>query len=369
MNARQALVCPACGVLNRPNWEFCAKCGESLDGATLTTEEEADAPAATATPPVSGSSALVLGVTLLAVGVFAVLAWRYASEAPPPSRPDPAMFTIATLPPELPEAPPAPSVPGSDAYAEGRRLVETGDLEAARERFAAAIAADGANAAYRSAYGRTMWDLGQRQQALAEFGIAARLDPGRQLAYARALDIAGERADAVNEYEVALARAPDSGVVHEHLGRLLYRSGDFGEAATHLEQAVAWHPDDPVLRQEYGYALDAAGDKDRAAEVYREVLESAPEAVVSRGLLADNLYEQGQKDEAMAVVQEGLELTPDAPLLQRQLGSLLERSGDGAAAAAAYRRYAELAPNAPDASELTKRAAVLDKPATEGGAP
>ncbi|MCG6926728.1 MAG: tetratricopeptide repeat protein [Acidobacteria bacterium] len=321
-------------------------------------------------PPVSGvSSTVVLALTLVAVAVFAVMAWRYARDAPPPSQPDPRMFTIATLPPQLPDVAPRPPTPGAEEHAEGRRLARAGDLEGARSLFAAAVAADGSNAVYRTAYGRTLWDLGQRQQALAELGVAARLDPNRELAYARALDIAGDRSAAVNEYEVLLARDPMSAVVHEHLGRLQYRSGNYGEAVPHLEQAVAGRPNDPVLRQELGYALDAAGEKARAAEVYREVLAVAPEAVISRGLLADNLYAQGEKDEAMAVVQEGLDRTPEAPLLQRQLGSLLERNGRRAEAAAAYRRYAQLAPNASDAQELTKRAAQLDGGTGGGGTP
>ena len=33
MKAKQAVVCPKCGALNRPTWEFCARCNESLEGA------------------------------------------------------------------------------------------------------------------------------------------------------------------------------------------------------------------------------------------------------------------------------------------------------------------------------------------------
>lgn len=362
MNARQALVCPACGVRNRPTWEFCVKCGESLEGAALTTEDEVDGPEAEAPAPVSGvPSTVVLGLALLAVVVFAAVAWRYASEADPPPQPDPAMFTIATLPPELPGSEPLPSTPGAEAFAEARRLIGEGDREGARDSFAAAIAADGANAAYRSAYGRVLWDLGGRRQALEELGIAARLDPKRQLAYARALDIAGDRTDAVGQYEEVLAGNPDAGIVHEELGRLHYRSGNFEPAALHLERAVEARPNDMVLRQEYGYALDASGDKDGAEAAYRQVVEVAPQAVVSRGLLVEVLYDRGEKDEALTVLQEGLELSPDAPLLQRQLGSILERNGQTAEAAEAYRRYAQQAPNAPDAKELADRAARLEK--------
>jgi tetratricopeptide (TPR) repeat protein len=360
MSARQAKVCPACGVLNRPTWEFCAKCGESLEGAALTTEGQERETEVPASSPVSAGSSLVfLGVTVAAVALFAVLAWRYARQAPPPSRPDPAMFTIATLPPEIPEAP-VPSSPGSDAFEEGRRLLAAGDLDGAREHFAQAVAADGINAVYRGAYARALWALGEREQSLEELRVAARLDPDRQIAYARALDVAGERTAAVAEYEEVLALKPDAAVVHEELGRLLYRWGRYSDATPHLEAAVQARPGDPVLRQEYAWALDSSGDTERAAETYREVLEMAPQAAISRSLLADNLFKRGQKEEALELVQQGLELSPDAPLLQRQLGSLLERTGQTAEAAAAYRRYAQLAPNAKDAEEISRRAAALD---------
>jgi Flp pilus assembly protein TadD len=369
MNARQAKVCPACGALNRPNWEFCARCGESLESAALTTEGEEQRAEAPAEAPVSGgSSVVVLGVTVAAVAVFAAMAWRYAQQAPPPSRPDPAMFTIATLPPELPEAP-TPSSPGLDAFNEGRRLIAAGDVQGAREQFAAAVAADGSNAVYRAAHARALWTLGERQQSLEEFRVAALLDPDREIAYARALDVAGDRTTAVAEYEGVLSRKPDSPIVHEELGRLLYRWGRYEDAAPHLAEAAQARPDDPVLKQELAWALDASGDPERAAETYREVLEMAPQAAISRGLLADNLFKRGQPEEALAVVQEGLELSPDAPLLQRQLGSLLERSGQRAEAAAAYRRYAQLAPNASDAQEIAQRAAVLDPSSGQGNSP
>jgi Flp pilus assembly protein TadD len=363
MNARQALVCPSCGVLNRPTWEFCAKCGDSLEGATRTTTEreddvvQQDAPAEVAGVP----STVVLGVAGLALAMLAAVAWRHVSEAEPAVGPDPAMFTIATLPPDLPEAPLPPSTPGSEAFEEGQQLARSGDLEGARDAFADAVGLDGSNPVYRTAYGRALWDLGGREQALSELGIASRLDPERQLAYARALDLAGSRRDAVEQYEEVLVRNPESAVVHEDLGRLLYRAGEYQTATEHLERAVEARPDDPVLRQELAYALDASGEKEAAERAYREVLDAAPEAVISRGLLAQNLYDQGRGDEALSVLQDGLQMSPDAPLLQRELGSVLERSGQRAEAAEAYRRYAQLAPNAPDAGDITERAARLEK--------
>ena len=74
--AEQAVLCPFCGTRNRPDWDFCARCEESLEGAqpavdettakvpTLKVEllERAEASA------LSGSAVLI--VSVLAFGVL-----------------------------------------------------------------------------------------------------------------------------------------------------------------------------------------------------------------------------------------------------------------------------------------------------------
>jgi Flp pilus assembly protein TadD len=358
MKARQAVVCPKCGALNRPTWEFCARCNESLEGAAAVAEgptpDDADAEVVTGTPLSLGSVAL-----LLALALGAGVAWRYAATAPPPARPDPAMFTIPTQPPQPQEAPPDTDAGAAD-YLEGRRLMNAGDLAGAVQRLAAAVAADPQNAEYHNVYGHALWRSGDRDAALSEHQEAARLDPRLSLQYARDLDVAGRSAEAAQAYEQILADNPDAATVREDLGRLLFRSGDYQRAAGYLQEAVRGRPDDPVLQQELAYSLDQAGNRALAESTYRQVLQDVPNAALTRGLLAENLLEQGHRDQALAVLREGLRLTPEAPILQRQLGSVLERSGRGAEAAAAYRAYARLAPNAPDVRDIEGRAARLE---------
>lgn len=360
MKARQAVVCPKCGARNRPNWTFCARCNESLEGAEpvegLESEfEEAEEGPAPAFVP--GWLVALMSVLVLAVGGGA--AWRYASRAAAPARPDPGMFTIPTQPSPLP-IPPSPAGRGAADFIEGRRLLNAGDFAGAVARLAAAASADPRNAEYHSVYAHALWRSGDRDRALSEHSVAARLDPRLQMDYARGLDVAGHTEEAVREYEAILAQNPDTSVAREDLGRLLFRSGQYAKAAEHLRQAVERRPDDPVVQQELAYSLDQAGDREQAAAVYRDVLKVAPNATVTRGLLAENLYERGQKSEAVAVLQEGLKQAPDAPLLQRQMGSLLERQGQRAEAAAAYRAYLRVAPNAPDAKQIAARAARLE---------
>ena len=366
MKGTKAVLCPKCGALNRPTWEFCARCNESLEGATSVEESAGPATAAEEEAPQSSAPANTIALAgLLALVIVGAAAWRAIANAPAPGAPDPSVFTMGTQAPALP-APRPGTEPGGTEYDAGRRALHSGDLAGAVARLAAAAAADPANAQYQNALGHALWRNGDHEAALAAHAEAARLDPRLQMQYARSLDVAGRSAEAVAQYQQILARNPSSSTVLEDLGRLLFRSGDYRGAASHLQSAVESRPDDPVLQQELAYSLGQAGDRAQAAEVYRKVLEKAPGAVISRGLLAENLAEQGRKDEAMAVLQEGLRTTPPPPLLQRQMGAVLERSGRPRDAAAAYRAYAELAPGAPDAKELLARAARLD---AVGGTP
>jgi Flp pilus assembly protein TadD len=368
MKPAKAVACPNCGALNRPTWEYCARCNESLDsvaptlvegpagGGEAVAEYEGDVSAAPA------NTIALAG--LLALAILGALAYRTLSRAPA-SEPEPSFFTMGTQPPGLPAAQSTQASGGPD-YDAGRRALSSGNLPEAIARLQAAANADPTNAEYRKAYGNALWRNGDRDGAIAAHAEAARLDPRLQMQYARTLDVAGRSSEAAAQYAAILEQNPEATTVREDLGRLLFRGGDYAGAAVHLQKAVEGRPNDPVLQQELAYSLDQAGDRRQAEAVYRKVLEAAPEATVSRGLLADNLTEQGRKEEAVTLLREGVAAQPQAPELQRTLGSVLERSGKPQDAAAAYRAYAALAPNAPDAQELLARAALLEK---AGGRP
>src|SRR5512135_968390 len=103
MKARQAVVCPKCGALNRPTWEFCVRCNESLEGSLPA--EQAIRPVQESAVPSSASANLVALAGVVAIAGLGVAGWRYASQAPPLDAPDPSLFTMATRPAELAAAP------------------------------------------------------------------------------------------------------------------------------------------------------------------------------------------------------------------------------------------------------------------------
>jgi Flp pilus assembly protein TadD len=359
-----ALICPACQARNKPNWEFCARCGESLEGAAPQAEgpgRRTKAPPRTeeAGPPGDLSSFyLLLMVALMAVVVAA--ACQNIKNSPPPPPPTPGPFTFGGPVPASPPAATAVAKAGASEGEEGRRLLAQGRAAEALPLLQQAVADDPGNASFKQLLGQALWDTGDREGALRRYAEAASLEPAQyRLGYAQALDLAGQAEAAAAELEGLLAAQPDSLAALEGLAHNYYRRGDYAKALPLLEKAAP-QARDAVVMQELAYAAEKAGDPARAADAYRRVLAQEPLADVTRGLLAENLFVQGKADDAVAVLREGLKLSPQTPLLHRGLGSVLERSGRSAEAAAAYREYARLAPNAPDAAEIAARAARLE---------
>ena len=365
-----ALICSACGARNKEKWQFCARCGESLEGAQ---QDAGDAEATTQTyslgddvaddpePPAEAlPSWLVVLVGVAALAGLGAGTWRHLKSTPATT----LSSSIFTFPSNVPRVhPPPPTTAPSraaQAYQAGRKLLAQRDAAGAVPLLAEAASLDPENAEYVSSYGEGLMGIGAKDAALVQFGLAARISPDRYtMAYGRALDIGQRKTEAVAVYEDVLSRQPGNRFAQESLGRLLYRMRDFERAAPFLQAAVSARPEDSVLRQEMAFALDKAGQPAAAEEAYRTILGRLPGAEFTRGLLADNLYRQGRADEAITLLTEGLKATPNAPLLHRGLGSLFERTGRLTDAVREYNEYARLAPNTPDSRRISERAAAL----------
>lgn len=353
-----AVICPACQTRNRAQWDFCARCGESLENVAITESEEGPAP-----PGDLGPLYLVLMVTVLAGTV--ALACRDLANHPAPPAASPGVFTFGGQAPPGPS--PAPvSLPGSRAAEAGRRLLAQGKGGEAIPLLEQAVAENPDNAEYQHLLGRALWDTGTREDAVRVQAEAARLDPAAYgVVYAEALEILGRSDEAVTAFEAALAAQPASSIAQEGLSRIYYRRGEFAKALPLLE-ALAVKTRNPVLMQQVAYAAEKTGDRERAIATYRTVLAAEPRSDVVRELLADSLLAAGQKEEAIGLLREGIERSPEAPLLQRRLGAALEQTGRTADAAAAYREFVRLAPNAPEAEQIAARAARLEASVRSG---
>jgi Flp pilus assembly protein TadD len=374
MKAVDAKVCPSCGARNKPSWEFCVGCGESLLDVTVVSASEAKALAEMAgtaatdvaakpsapTPP----SEIPWG-TIIAIPVGLVLAVAlYRSVNVETPRPAPEVFG----------APPAPKTsfavaqPGSSSDVReakimgGLSALQAGDLAKALELLAAEASESPTDARTRHAYAAALWAAGDKEKAVREYGAAAQFEPpgGTQytLDFARALGNNGQLKESADEYEKLVRQKPDSALFLNEAARVYVLLGQPQRAVPLLRRAAEEAPRESV-KVELASALEEAGARGEAEKVYREMLDSA-QTDMPRLHLAELLYRSDRQADAVRAIEEGLAKSPDSPALHKQLASLLERSGRPEEAARQYREYARLAPNAGDARELAERAARLD---------
>jgi len=365
----QSKTCPACGTRNKAKWDFCVRCGESLQGVE---PSEDAAPKPTVVITDSGSeenqsslgAMAAIGVMLLAAAGVAV--WWVQRTPPAPAASPSSAFQIATLPPA--SGGPAPAASGDPALSHSKTLVARGDLAGALQALEALVAEKPSDPEAQSQYAQALAAAGRRDEAIAHFEIAASLSPTalHRLNFAVALNQAGRTQPAIEQYQQVLLVDSKNEQALREIGTLLNRAGKFDQAVTYLNQALEGSPNDLSVQQDLAWALESSGNLDGAAGSYRKVLAGNPQASPSRARLAEVLLKQQKIDEAISVVEEGLRQDPSVPLLKRARASLLERSGRIAEAIAEYREYAKTAPNNEDARLMLERANMLERRAAGG---
>lgn len=160
-------------------------------------------------------------------------------------------------------APPAPRPElAAELIALGERALEAGDLAAAEDRFARALAAAPASVAAHEGLGRTALRTGDLARANQHFAAALALEPGSvdaRLGLARVAERAGHPGEALEHLARALAANPWRAEVHAGLAALTGPAprGPAGLDET-LRRANA-HPYDPSAGLAAASALADAG--------------------------------------------------------------------------------------------------------------
>jgi tetratricopeptide (TPR) repeat protein len=363
MKAESVRICPACGSRNKPKWEYCVNCGESLQDVTLGIPAAEGPTAAPEVERVEAAGpipwlALAASILLLAAAVYFYRNYRGVEESP-----NPGIWTAPTVPPSTQATAAYVPEPGEKELQDGRNLLAKGDAAGAVRLLAQAVADAPSDHTAQYAYAQALWQTGDKDQALTHYREAARLSP-QTLAYrtdlAKTLAAAGRNAEAIEEFEAAVAIEPGPGSL-QALATLYTAAGNAPRALETLRRAAAVAPNSAIIQQDLGRALEKAGNTSQAIEAYQKVLQLNPKATNSRGLLADLLFRENRKDEAINLVRDGIAQNPQAPRLHRDLASLLERADRIPEAIAEYREYARLAPDSADAKQLEERALVLEK--------
>jgi tetratricopeptide (TPR) repeat protein len=193
---------------------------------------------------------------------------------------------------------PVSYVDAEAAYA-GRNYDEAVDL------FAAYTRSSPDNPWGHYMYGLSSWKAGDREQAIAAFDEALRLDPRHRkslLNSARVLLETGRPREALERVEHALSIEPLSGEGLRLLGRARYELKQIPEAIDAYQQAIA-------LDERDAWAMNNLG------LIY---------------------IQQDRSDVALPILARAVELRSTSPVFQNNLGTALERTGHFAAAGKAY---------------------------------
>ncbi|MEO8133952.1 MAG: tetratricopeptide repeat protein [Betaproteobacteria bacterium] len=172
-------------------------------------------------------------------------------------------------------------------------LVELGELDDAASHFKASLAIEPKAEIY-SDLGFTMAQLGNSQEALADYQKALELDPNCASA-------------------------------HFNLAVTSVRAGDFAEAEAHYRQALRGRPT-AETHNGLGYVLAQQGREDDAIAEFRKAIEVDAKFTPAYNNLAGALEEQGKLAEAADYYRRSLAEKPSAAVYNA-LGTVLRQLG------------------------------------------
>jgi tetratricopeptide (TPR) repeat protein len=223
--------------------------------------------------------------------------------------------------------------------------------DAGRAAEAESLLAGGLSAArdseMRSAYAHNLafsqYEQGKKEEALANFALAAALDPsGREAELSRA-DLLEEMLrldEAVAVLEDVLQRDPGNAKAHMHYNELLYRLGRDEDFLKSYDQA----PASPALVTGKAGLLLKTGRLEEAAALFDVLALRDPANLDAAIGGATTLQQLGRHDAALARLERAAKLRPDSPDLFQNLASAALMARDPEKAAAMAEQSLRLAP-------------------------
>src|SRR5262245_8758796 len=163
-------------------------------------------------------------------------------------------------------------------------------------------------------------------------------------AQARALEAAGQHAQALAQLWEAAQLAPADAEIQNHLGLLLERAGSLDGAVIAYERAAAARPRFHESHRNLVLALTRKGEGERALEQARRFLEADPknpEVIVTLGLAE---LELGRVGAAILALSRALERAPDHAVARYNLALALRAADRLDEAAFELRRLLEREP-------------------------
>lgn len=161
---------------------------------------------------------------------------------------------------------------------------------------------------------------------------------------------AGRPADALRQYEAALALAPDDPVHHYNTGNALARLDRLPEAIDRFSTAVRLAPAYVAAHNNLGNALCRLGRFDEAIAHYVAVVEAQPGRSEPHVNLGDAFFQLGRTRDAIAEFRVARRIQPDNADIAYGLGCILLQSGQLAEATREFEHTLTLRPDHAEAA-------------------
>jgi tetratricopeptide (TPR) repeat protein len=238
------------------------------------------------------------------------------------------------------------------AHRAGMALMGEGRIEAAEDRYRAALAAD-------PGYGPALHHLGlirlyhddaeaaMKLLADAVGQMPAAIEPRCDLAHL--LSRTGELAGAIEQYRAVLGQVPTHLGALGGLGQTLQAAGRLDEALACYEQMATLDPASARLLAQQGNLLRLLDRPGAAVAVYRRALAADPRHAPAHNGLGLALGALGESVAAAAAFRQALVLQPDVAAAHYNLGTALQVLNRLDEAADCYERAVALQPDYADA--------------------
>ena len=126
-----------------------------------------------------------------------------------------------------------------------------------------------------------------------------------------ALEQAGRRDEAVEQYRAAVRLGSERYENHNNLANALDRQGQFAEGLVEHREAVRLGPDVPFLHYSLGLGLTHAGQPEAALAAFAEAVRLAPHYSWAHYKMAEIYLQRGQDDEALRELRAAVRTAPD----------------------------------------------------------
>jgi tetratricopeptide (TPR) repeat protein/serine/threonine protein kinase len=200
----------------------------------------------------------------------------------------------------------------------------------------------------RNNLGAVLYQLGKRDEGIAEYHKAIELDPGFAGAYCNlgvALNDQGKRDAAIAAYQKAIELAPRHFGAHNNLGHIFLGQGKRDEAIAEFHKAIAINPRFWNAYHNLGMTLAGQDKLDEAVVALRKAIDLNPKFADNHCELGIVLGRFNKVDQSIAEFQKAIALGLNHARLHNNFGASLARKRRLDEAIAEFQKAIKLEPN------------------------